>query len=301
MEEFAVNREHKDRLFKFIFGRAENRKWTLSLYNATSGSHYNDPEEIEINTIEDVIYMGMKNDVSYILQDTMNIYEQQSTSCPNMPVREFLYAGKLYDKYIKSRGLNIYGNRQIQLPIPKLVVFYNGREEAPDEQILELADAFAEEKRELADLTVRVRMININYGHNTEIMEACGSLRDYAWFIQEIRRNSLSMDIESSVDKAINEMDPGAELKSFLIEHRSEVKMSCLTEYDEEATMRMFARDAREEGIEEGLKEGLKAGKMSTALNLHQMGMTDSDIAKAVSESIQMVKEWLYPQTGNAI
>ncbi len=60
----SINRENKDRLFKFIFGRTENRKWTLSLYNAINGTDYTDPEEIEINTIEDVIYMGMKNNVN---------------------------------------------------------------------------------------------------------------------------------------------------------------------------------------------------------------------------------------------
>lgn len=59
-----VNKEHKDRLFSFLFGREENRKWTLSLYNAVNGTGYTDPKEIEITTINDAVYMGMKNDVA---------------------------------------------------------------------------------------------------------------------------------------------------------------------------------------------------------------------------------------------
>ena len=90
-----INKEHKDRLFCFIFGRPENRAWTLSLYNAVNHTSYSNPEETEINTIEDVIYMGMKNDVSFLLQWTMNIWEHQSSYNPNMPVRELMYSGKL--------------------------------------------------------------------------------------------------------------------------------------------------------------------------------------------------------------
>ena len=121
----AINTDHKDRLFGFLFGKEEHKEWTLSLYNAVNGTHYTDPEDIRITTIEDTIYMGMKNDLSFILFYVMNIYEQQSTFNPNMPVRQLMYAGKLYDKYIQINRMNIYGRKIIRLPIPKLVVFYN--------------------------------------------------------------------------------------------------------------------------------------------------------------------------------
>ena len=48
MEVNMINREHKDRLFSFLFGREENKKWTLELYNAINASHYTEPEKIEI-------------------------------------------------------------------------------------------------------------------------------------------------------------------------------------------------------------------------------------------------------------
>ena len=244
----VINSKHKDRLFTFIYGRAENRKWTLSLYNAINGTAYDNPEDIEINTIENVLYMGMKNDVSLILGDTMSIYEQQSSYNPNMPVRELMYAGRLYDKYIKKHSLNVYGEKQIMLPVPRLVVFYNGIRETEDLVDLELSSSFDEESRDSADISVHVRMININYGHNKELMEACESLGEYSWLIDRIRTYSKDMEVEAAVDKAIDEMRDNAELKPFLEAHRSEVKMSCLTEYDEKKTMQMFADEAREEG-----------------------------------------------------
>lgn len=148
------NREYKSRLFSFLFGREENKHWTLSLYNAIHGTGHTDLSGITINTIEDVVYMGMKNDLSILVSETLSfyssleIYEQQSSYNPNIPVREFMYAGKLYDKYIHSAKLNRYGKALLPLPLPKLIVFYNGEDEKEDEIILRLSDAFKKEIRQ---------------------------------------------------------------------------------------------------------------------------------------------------------
>ena len=71
----ADNRQYKDRLFNFIFGSEENKEWTLSLYNAVNGSDYTDPDAIEITTIKEVMYLSMHNDVSFIIDDDMNLCE----------------------------------------------------------------------------------------------------------------------------------------------------------------------------------------------------------------------------------
>ena len=100
------NREYKSRLFAFLFGREEHKDWTLALYNAINHSDHTNPDDITINTIEDVVYLGMKNDLSFLVSDavslyrTMNSFEQQSSFNPNMPVRLFMYAGRLYDKFL---------------------------------------------------------------------------------------------------------------------------------------------------------------------------------------------------------
>ena len=63
-----------------------------------------------------------------------------------MPLRLLQYAGNLYEKYVKENKLNKYGSVLLSLPVPKLVVFYNGTMDQPDEKILRLSESFPEEK-----------------------------------------------------------------------------------------------------------------------------------------------------------
>lgn len=63
----TINKKYKDRLFSFLFGSETNREWTLSLYNGVNGTNYENPEDIYFTTIENAVYMGMKNDISFIL------------------------------------------------------------------------------------------------------------------------------------------------------------------------------------------------------------------------------------------
>ena len=157
----AVNREYKDRLFKFIFGNPDKKEWTLSLYNAINGSNYTDPNEIFLNTIENAVYMGMKNDVSFLISDTFNLYEHQSSFNPNMPMRFLIYAGMLYDKYTESSDdYHKYSCRLQKAPTPKCICFYNGTRETEDRIILRLSDSF--NPATVSDIEVNVTMININ-------------------------------------------------------------------------------------------------------------------------------------------
>ena len=148
-----------------------------------NGSNHTNADDIDINTIGNAVYMGMKNDVSFIFNEYMNIYEQQSTYNPNILLRELMYVSKLYGKYVHEKGLNIYGSQRIKIPVPKLVVFYNGVKDKKDE-ILNLYELFDnEEKAAVADISVSVRMININYGENNEILKNCKPLMEYSHFV----------------------------------------------------------------------------------------------------------------------
>ena len=216
----TVNAEHKDRLFNFIFGREENRSWTLSLYNAVNGSDHEDESLIEFNTLEDVMYLSMKNDTSFLIGNIMSVYEHQSTFNPNMPLRLMEYVGRLYSGYISRNKFNKYGEKLIPLPTPKLVVFYNGLKEQSDEMILRLSDSFKEDHRGKADIEVKVRMLNVNYGRNNKLMDKCKPLAEYAWFIDEIRNNRKEHDIEVSVKRVIDLMPDSYIIKNFLIGHR---------------------------------------------------------------------------------
>ena len=297
-----INTKHKDRLFCFIFGREENKKWTLSLYNAVNGSSHTEPDSIQITTMDDVLYMGMKNDVSFIIANSMSIYEQQSTYNPNMPIRELMYASRLYDKYIHENKLNIYGKTLIPLPVPKLVVFYNGKEEQEDD-ILELKDAFLAEKQlseasaterkmkpDSPDIAVRVRMVNINYGKNRELLQACRPLEEYAWLIWRIREYSAAMEIEKSVDQAIDEMPEEFEIRPFLVRNKAEVRQMCITEYNEAETMQMFKEQGRKEGRNEVAETMIKANESGDKI-VQYTGLKKEDVDK-LARNLHIVLAW---------
>jgi len=191
--------QYKDRLFSFIFGNEAHKEWTLSLYNAVNSTAYDDPEQIVITTIREALYLGMHNDVSFMIADQMNMYEQQSTFNPNMPLRMLQYAGSLYEKDITLRGKNKYSRRIVPLPVPKMVVFYNGLETDSDERTLKLSDAFDSDRRHEADIQVRVRMINVNHGHNRKMMEMCRPLSEYAWVVDRIRTLERNNGLEAAI------------------------------------------------------------------------------------------------------
>ena len=231
--------EYKDRLFSFVFGNEEHKEWTLSLYNAINGTHYDNPDDISIETIRQVLYMGMHNDVAFIIADQLSLYEQQSTFNPNMPLRMLEYTANLFEKYIKREALNKYGHRQIMLPVPRLVVFYNGTEEKANETTLHLSDAFAPEHRDNADISVTVRMININKGHNQSLMDSCPPLNEYAWSVDSVRQYKKTDGLEAAIDRTLDTMPDSFLIKPFLEQHRAEVKNMLLTEYNEAETLEM--------------------------------------------------------------
>ena len=252
-----ANREYKDRLFKFIFGNPDNRDWTLSLYNAINGSSYTDASQIRYTTIEDAVYMNMKNDVSFLVADTMSFYEQQASFNPNMPMRFLIYAGMVYAKYIsQADSYHPYSTVQQRAPTPRCVCFYNGETEREDRVVLDLKDAFERE----ADIDVRVTMLNVNYGRNRALMEACKPLRDYAWFVDAVRQRQATLnDLDAAVDAALNEMPEQSALKAFMTANRAEVKRMCITEYNEVKTL----ADERKEGAIEMLLSLVRKGLIS--------------------------------------
>ena len=121
MRKFHVRRKYKDRLFQKVF---EDKKDLLELYNAVNETNYTNPDELEITTLEDVIYLSMKNDLSFIIGSTLNLYEHQSTYNPNIPIRSLIYFARLYEAYINKNGYNVYGHKLIKLPTPQFIVFY---------------------------------------------------------------------------------------------------------------------------------------------------------------------------------
>ena len=254
-----INRSYKDSLFRFVFAE---KKDLLELYNAINGSHYENTEDLEVNTLEDVLYLGVKNDLSFLLGSSMNLYEHQSTWNENMPLRGLFYFSELYQNYLKAEGLRLTGTgRRLLLPLPRYIVFYNGTKEEPDEAQLLLSDSFPEPKGGgLPALECRAQVLNINSGHNQEIMKRCHRLKEYSEFIGEIRcRLQSGLKLEDAVEQGIEACIRRGVLSDILSRSKMEVRKMLLTEYDEKAEREYLRKQSREEGLEEGLQEGIRA------------------------------------------
>lgn len=146
-----INRSHKDRLFCTIF---QEKKELLSLYNALNGTDYTEEEDLTVNTLENAIYMTMKNDISFLIYGILNLYEHQSTWNPNMPLRDLLYMTKQLKRWIEKNGADLYGSKQVTIPTPQAVVFYNGKQKRPERQVLKLSDYLRENRSEVKDVVL---------------------------------------------------------------------------------------------------------------------------------------------------
>ena len=255
----AANRQYKDTVFRMLFSEKEN---LLSLYNAATGNAYQNADDLKIVTLENAIYMGMKNDLAFMLETNIYLYEHQSTLNPNIPLRDLIYIGIEYQQYVDDKSL--YSSRLQKIPAPKFMVFYNGTDAVDDRVELRLSNAYEHLAGE-PDLELKVLMLNVNEGHNKELMEQCQTLKEYAIYVARVRKYTSEMNLNDAVVRAIDECIKEGILVEFLRKNRSEVKMVSILEYDkewEEKKLRKAEYEAgRSEGIEIGKSEGIEIGK----------------------------------------
>ncbi len=287
----GVNRKSKDRLFNFIFGREENKAWTLELYNAVNKSDYKDPSLIRFNTLDDYLYVSMMNDTSFIFSDFINLYEHQSTYNPNLPLRMMQYLSQVYEGYIREGNYDKYGNGIIELPVPRLVAFYNGTKEIEDERIIRLSDAFKPECKMKSDVEVKVRLFNINHGHNRELMEACKPLGEYAWFVDRVKSLVKSKPIKDAIGTAIFEMSDSFSIKSFLSVHMSEVTNMLSVELQEKEAKDLIARANRKIGVNIGIDWGMDKYLIKQVCKKLKMNKDINVIASELEEDVNKIKD----------
>lgn len=275
------NREHKSTLFCKAF---EDKKYLLDLYNSVNDSDYENPEELEVNTLEDVVYISMKNDKSFLIDCNMNLYEHQSTYNPNMPLRGFLYFAKLYNKYVKEHHINLFSQTLQKIPTPKYVVFYNGTKEQPDEQTLNLSDAFQVHNE--GCLECKVRMLNVNHGHNQQLMQKCRRLEEYAIFVSKVREYT-AMDLENpsqAIAKAVDVCIEEGVLVDILSGQKAEVLELALTTFDRE----LYEQELREEGLASGIAQGEAKVLLETVENLQKnLNISLEDALAAIGKTMK--------------
>lgn len=251
-----MQRNYKDTMFRRIFA---DKKSLLSLYNAVNGTNYEDPEELKITTLENAVYMNMKNDIACVIDFSLNLYEHQSTLNFNMPLRNLFYVSKILQGLTKDEDL--YSSRQIKIPVPRFFIFYNGTREMPEQWEMRLSEACSQpevgEKVEPM-LELVVKAYNINFGNNEKLLEACRQLKEYAWYVDRVRRYAKKMELKEGIEKAIDECIKEGILSDFLKKNRAEALNMSWYEYNEELHIKNERAIAFEEGKEEGREEERK-------------------------------------------
>ena len=292
-ESLAVNTKHKDTVFRMLFS---DKKELLTLYNAVNGTNYDNPDELEITTLENAIYMTVKNDLSCVIDMRLNMYEHQSSVNPNMPLRNLDYVSQSFRQY--QDGKDIYSERLIKLPNPKFVVFYNGIAEQPARKEFRLSDAYAH-KEDNPSLELVVLQLNINSGYNNELMEKCPTLRDYMLFIGRIRKHSQHMNINTAVNLAVNECIKENILAGFLRKNKREVIAMGIDEYDAELHEKTLIDIGYERGIDTGREQGIDIGReqgitetITTTISLlKENGFSDSKITETLVNKFKLSPE----------
>ncbi len=283
-----AQRSYKDSLFRMIF---RDRNHLLSLYNAVNQTAYTDPDALTIVTLENAVYMNMKNDVAFLIGFELNLYEHQSTWNPNMPLRDLFYVAREYQMLLKDETL--YSSRLVKIPIPHFIVFYNGSGMEKDSCILKLSDSF-EKQAEEPELELKVQVLKIGPGQNEPLLAACQALKDYMIFVERVRQHAKAMILNEAVERAVNECIREGILADFLSKNRAEAIAMCIFEYDEEREQRLIRKAEYEEGHEAGLREGLREGKQSLLKNQIKKkllkGKSPASIAEELEEDISVIE-----------
>lgn len=268
-EEITVQSKVYDSLFIAVFGKDSERskRWRLELYNALNNTNYKDPNALKLNTLENVLFIKMHNDVSFLIDSQLTLYEHQRTTNQNMPLRGFFYFAQLYHKYLIDAEEQLTTSKMIKIPNPNYIVFYNGDTNRDEDYEMRLSDAFMiEDKSGKFEWTERV--LNINKDYNLSLQNKCKALYDYIQFTSRINENKeKGMTNEKAIDEAIDWASEQNLLEGFIKEQKAEVKMTLLTEFNEEASIRGWRKEGMQQKAEEiatkMLSDKLKPEKVS--------------------------------------
>ena len=285
------NRRYKDSVFADLFGEDINAKKNfLALYNALYVANYHSTSVLKNIRLKQTMYMSFANDVSYLVDNKIIVLaEHQSTVNPNMPLRCLEYVTRLYEHIQNPRDR--YSRTLKKIPMPAFYVFYNGVEKFPAKQILKLSDSFIMQS-ETVNLELVVKLININYDKNSQILKSCEPLEQYSLFVDAVRRH-IAVDKEHGFENAIKECIKNDILREYLQRKSREVINMLIAEYDyatdiavqrEEAGRIAFVngiKQGKSLGLIEGKVEGSRQAKLETARILKQLGDSTQKIVQA--------------------
>ena len=289
------NKEYKSDVFSMLM---QDRRRALEVYNAINGTAYDDPAQVELTTLEDRSFsLTVRNDASFILDANLSLYEHQSTYCPNMPLRDLFYFADIMKKQVALQKRDLYGKRLLKIAVPHFIVFYNGKEDAPEQYELRLSDAF-EQPTDHPELELVCHVYNINRGKNAELLSKCQTLREYMYFVDLVRDYHETVgDLEEAIRCAIQRCIEEDVLKEFLMEHRTEVMHVMTLDYTFERRLELQRAEAEEagrlEGRMEGRLEGRKEGEQEKLYQLIEKKLRKNKSLEQIAEELEETPEMI--------
>ncbi|MBR1391908.1 MAG: hypothetical protein IJ567_10830 [Lachnospiraceae bacterium] len=285
------NREYKSDVFCMLMDTPE---YALEVYNALNNTHYNNPEDVQVTKLESSFSLSIRNDASFIIDATINLYEHQSSYCPNMPLRNLLYFSDLIRDYVKDT--NLYRRTLVKIPTPHFVVFYNGMEPRPDIEIMYLSSAFMHTTDE-PELELKCTTYNINMSHNHALLENCPVLKNYMIFIDMVR-NAIrtGMPLNTAIEQAIDFCIQNHILEDFFRARKTEVTKAMTLDYTIERQLELnkleyeshreeWMNEARSEGLITGRNEGLSQGLEAWIISLKEFLTTPEEILARIVQN----------------
>ena len=254
----AINRKYKDSVFRTLFSDEDK---LIELYNALFDTNYGPEANIEIVTLEDVVFRVLKNDVAFVMEDSFIVLaEHQSTICNNMPLRDLIYMSTMLQRMINTDDL--YRKKLLKIPRPTFIVFYDGKEDFPEYQEMKLSDAFlGDDDGEIA-LQLTVREYNINSDKNNEILKKCETLKQYSLFVERVRALQDKGQLSASrITELISGCIDSGILPDFLRKYGTEMVEMLFRELTREEDMEISRLDGYDDGLEEGLRKGRAEGE----------------------------------------
>ena len=265
-------------MFVDLFSGDEKAKENfLALYNALHNTNYQSTAILQNIRLKQTMYMSFANDVSYLVDNKIIVLaEHQSTVNPNMPLRCLEYVTRLYEHIQNPRDR--YSRALKKIPAPVFYVFYNGRENIPAQKILRLSDSFIMQP-ETPTLELVVKLININYDKDSQILKSCKPLGQYSRFVEAVRRH-IAVDKEHGFENAIRECIKNDILREYLQRKSREVINMLVVEYDYDTDIAVQREESLMLGIQQGEARGSRQKALETAKTMLTMGYPLNDICK---------------------
>ena len=281
------DRQYKSSVFALLY---EDRENLMDLYNGLYDEKCTDPEKISFNTLKDEdgvesgIFMKFRNDLSFIFDSRLHLYEHQSSVNQNIPLRMLIYVTVLIKKLVKTKDL--YKERAIGIPAPRFVVFYNGTNDMPAKTELRLSDQYMMKDND-PELELKVTVYNINTEKGGELLTRSRTLREYMLFVDKAREAMQGKVTEEDKRAAMNgvidwciERDI---LREFMKKHRKEIVMISILQYDQEAHEAAIFEEAHDAGYDEGHDAGYDEGHDAGYDEGHDAGYDAGEVSNQIS------------------